>query len=180
MNKAEAVEYCRHIGGESMHHLDLEWLWDHASKYKTVCEIGALVGRTTSLLSHAVRQNGGTVYAVDMWRWEVVEGDDHYMDLRDDLLLRFRANTQELPNLVTVICDSAEAAKHLPDMDMSFIDACHDNDMAIRDIEAWLHKTRYLLCGHDANMGPVRRAVVKTLGREAIIGPGAIWAKELR
>ena len=55
--------------------------------------------------------------------------------------------------------DSLDAAKTFKDksVDMVFIDGGHEYEEVKADIEAWLPKTKKLICGHDHG-GGIERA----------------------
>ena len=176
MNKEEAVSISRNIGrSDTMHHLDLEWLWDHACRYKYIAEVGVFVGRSTTLMARACAQNGGVVFAIDTFSGSMDIRDYTFGQKREEICAEFLKNTAGLDNIVPVICDSARAAEYLPMVDMAFIDADHRTEAVKRDAVAWMGRTKYLLCGHDANLGSVRDAVVELFGEQALIPGSALW-----
>jgi hypothetical protein len=83
---------------------------------------------------------------------------------------------------VPIRASSPAAAEQVPDVDMVFLDGNHEYEGVVADIEAWLPKTRKLLCGHDYNHPDypgVAEAVDEIFaGRMALAGPGnlaSIW-----
>lgn len=81
-----------------------------------------------------------------------------------------------------IVCDSAEAAREVPDgsLDFVFIDADHSFEAVQRDIEAWRSKVRPggWFGGHDYNrkFPGVLRAVDGAFGRSVTVLPGSIWS----
>jgi hypothetical protein len=83
---------------------------------------------------------------------------------------------------VAIRASSPAAAEQVPDVDMVFLDGDHRYKAVVADIEAWLPKTRKLLCGHDyghPRYPGVARAVDEIFGDRVVpAGPGelaAIW-----
>lgn len=69
-----------------------------------------------------------------------------------------------------------EAARDCPDrsLDFVFIDASHDYDSVLRDIDDWTPKARDMVLGHDWDEPGVRRAVVGRFDR-VVEGPDKCW-----
>lgn len=114
---------------------ELRWLGETAATMGSVAEIGCLHGRSAFALLTACP---GPVYCVDPWN-----------DAADHSYASFLSYCGHFPNLVAVRAFSPAAAELVPDVDMVFIDGDHDYDAVIADIDAWLPKTRRLICGHD-------------------------------
>jgi Methyltransferase domain len=114
---------------------ELEWLGSEAAEMDSVVEIGSLHGRSAFALLAAC---SGPVYCIDPW------DDEH--DLSYD---SFMGSCGHFPNLVAVRGFSPDVADQIPDVDMTFIDGNHDYEAVLADIDAWLPKTRKLICGHD-------------------------------
>lgn len=75
---------------------------------------------------------------------------------------------------------SIQAAKNVGtgELDFVFIDADHRYKNVITDIKAWAPKVRKggYVCGHDINLGDVKRAVIEYFGEDTYhIGPDDIW-----
>jgi hypothetical protein len=98
----------------------------------------------------------GHLLAIDLWldgmsylengEWKPCDGDDameHYCQ-------RFATQIAS-GKLETCREDSAEAIASLPDqsVDWVYIDASHDFEAVLADLEAALPKTRRWICGHD-------------------------------
>ena len=167
-----AVEYANHIEGW-MEPDELAWLYETASRMRTVCEVGSFKGRSTHALCAAGPER---VVAVDHFRPE------HLMPMQgDEVFEEFQRNTRGFSNLVVNRKWSTEAADDYPDasFDMVFLDAGHDYTDILADIRAWRPKARLLLCGHDyrEEYPGVIRAVDEELGPVEVCN--TIWAKSL-
>lgn len=78
--------------------------------------------------------------------------------------------------LVLIRNDSVRAALLLPDSDVVFVDASHEFQSVLLDIDAWRPKCR-LLCGHDYNESDwpdVVRAVNARISHPKLVA-GSIW-----
>jgi Methyltransferase domain len=109
----------------------LDWLGGQAAQMNSVVEVGCLRGRSAFALITAC---DGPVYCIDPW-------PEHYES--------FMSACGHFPNLVAIRASSPEAAEQVPQVDMVFLDGDHEYAAVVADIEAWLPKTRRLLCGHD-------------------------------
>ena len=118
-----------------MSEIELTWLREQAATMDSVAEIGVLHGRSAFALLTGCK---GPVYCVDPW-------DDE----GDHCLPSFKSSCGHFPNVSIVRGYSPAAAAEVPDIDMTFIDADHVYESVVADINAWLPKTRKLLCGHD-------------------------------
>jgi methyltransferase family protein len=132
---------------------------------RSVVEVGSLHGRSAFALLNACN---GPVYCIDPW------DDDRYESFMDEC--------GHFSNLVAIRACSPGAADQVPDVDMVFLDGDHEYEGVVADIEAWLPKTRKLLCGHDyghPDYPGVARAVDEILGDQVVLaGPGdleGIW-----
>jgi len=140
-----------------------------------VVEVGAWHGRSTRALANVK----GVVYAVDHWKGSVGEARFDGID-PDAEFATFKKRTADLENLRIIRMDSVSAAKRFSkQVDMVFIDASHDEVSFRADVEAWLPKTRKILCGHDyCDMWPdVKKVVDELLGPVEVVG--SIWIKRL-
>jgi hypothetical protein len=90
-------------------------------------------------------------------------------------------NVGHYPNLKVIKGDSIETAKSFngKKVDMVFIDGEHTYEGVKADIEAWLPKTKKIICGHDySDKWPgVKRAVDEHF--ENIKVADSIWMVEL-
>jgi len=146
---------------------ELEWLHDTAVNMNTVVEIGAWKGRSTTALLQGCK---GIVFAVDPWRGY----QDNYRE--------FIYNTAEFSHLAIFKMPSVRAATIFngAPVDMVFIDADHSYESVKNDIEAWLPKTKKIICGHDYGdpLSPgVKQAVDEKFNDVRWIN--SIWYKNL-
>lgn len=146
---------------------ELEWLCDTAVNMDTVVEIGAWKGRSTTALLQGCK---GIVFAVDPWRGY----QDNYRE--------FIYNTAEFSHLAIFKMPSVRAATIFngAPVDMVFIDADHSYESVKNDIEAWLPKTKKIICGHDYGdpLSPgVKQAVDEKFNDVRWIN--SIWYKNL-
>lgn len=126
---------------------ELEWLRATAATMESVVEVGSLRGRSAYALATGVLEDRnlnhwatpGVMYAIDPWN------DEHLKSLPSFV----EGCGNHFMNLVMVKAYSPAAARMVPDVDMVFIDGAHDEASVRADIEAWLPKTRRLICGHD-------------------------------
>lgn len=167
-----------HIWGW-MSPVELEWLRNVAGTMRSVVEIGSLHGRSAfALLTGCTvdQTPPGVVYAIDLW------DDEHRKSFPS-----FAGHTAQFTNVVAVKANSVDAARWLPDVDMVFIDGDHHYESVVADLDAWLPKTRRLICGHDyydTDEWKVKQAVDERFGpdvRRAVQDPAiadlsAIWA----
>lgn len=146
---------------------ELEWLYDTAQGMETVVEIGAWEGRSTIALLEACR---GTVFAVDPWKGN----GGSYSE--------FIYNTSPFENLVIMKMPSVRASSILngTEVDMVFIDGDHNYTSIRSDIDAWLPRTKKIICGHDYAdpLSPgVKIAVDETFGDVELVS--SIWYKKI-
>lgn len=184
MNLANALK----IQGFTNEH-ELRWLATQAGTRKLIVEIGAWKGRSTRAMADNTE---GTVYAVDTWKG--TPADPHFKELEnkpeDWLLDQFGANMDPAwfkspykvrPWQGTSIGGADYLGNHYGNkFDMIFIDAAHDYEAVIADIDAWLPHLAPggLFCGHDyaAGRGGVVRAVNHRLPKAKAVGIGTLWS----
>jgi hypothetical protein len=151
---------------------ELEWLGAQAARMDSVAEIGSLHGRSAFALLTACP---GPVYCIDPWN-----------DEGEHCIKSFMGSCGHFPNLHAIQAFSPAAAELVPDVDMTFIDGDHSYAQVIADIQAWLPKTRRLICGHDyqnadGGFPGVAEAVHELLpGRFYQAPDTAIWVHEIR
>lgn len=154
---------------------ELDWLEATAATMGSVVEVGSLRGRSAFALLTGCE---GPVYCVDPWD-----------DQGGHAIKAFMEDCGHFPNLHAVKGYSPAAAERVPDVDMVFIDGAHDRASVEADIDAWLPKTRRLLCGHDythEGFGDVRRVVDERFGDRVRCGDVtdgfdqiSIWAVDI-
>lgn len=153
---------------------ELNWLYKTSKLHSLIVEVGSWKGRSTHALLNG---NEGTVTAIDTWQGSSDPKDGtHGKDTYDE----FITNCGAFPNLKVVRKASVEAAKEFEDgsIDMVFIDAGHTYEEVKADIEAWLPKTKVLICGHDYSDAwtGVMQAVDEAFGKPDGV-EGTIWWK---
>ena len=156
---------------------ELPWLFDTASKMRSVVEIGCWRGRST----HAILSGcPGPVWAVDHFLGCPLERDSNHADAKDqDIRAQFLANVGMFPNLKLLAMESGDAAEHLGPgfrVDMVFIDAAHEYADVRRDLELWAPKARRIVSGHDFQATGVNKAVLEYFGREPDELADGVWA----
>lgn len=114
--------------------VELDWLYQAATRMKSIVEIGSYRGRSTTALCDGCQ---GNVTAVDIFK--------------DKDFSIFKTNVKGKSNLTIWRGQSLEACKTfgLGSIDMVFIDGDHSYESVRDDIEAWLPKASKLICGHD-------------------------------
>ena len=149
-----------------MTHLELLFLYEQAQKMDTIAELGSYQGRSTFALCSGCN---GKVFAIDNFSMtgELPGGRN------SNGRLSLEKNVGHFNNIEILEGDSAS---FLRDVDMVFIDADHEYESVLKDIQAWLPRTKKLLCGHDWDWEGVRKAVSETIGKpDEIIE--SIWIK---
>lgn len=146
---------------------ELEWLYATASEMESCAEVGVLHGRSaTALLAGCP----GPVWCIDPWD-----------DPDDKCLPSFMRSCGHFRNLRVVRGFSPAAALEVDDVDMTFLDGAHDRASVEADIDAWLPKTRRLICGHDYDhvdgYPDVGAVVDERFGKRVTVAPDtSIWA----
>jgi hypothetical protein len=138
-------------------------------------EVGCFKGRSTAQLVVNVINSGKNIRVdcVDNW----LGSEEHRAGgLAEDvdavngtLFEAFTANMSPVAGYYNVVrMDSVAAAATYEDntLDWVFIDASHDYDSVVADINAWLPKVKSggIISGHDWFHPPVCQAVTDTLG----------------
>ena len=73
-------------------------------------------------------------------------------------------NTRDIESVILIRETSESASKIVPDeLDLVYIDAIHEYEYVIQDIELWYKKVKIggVLCGHDFYYDGVRKAVIE-------------------
>jgi hypothetical protein len=152
---------------------ELEWLADHASRMRSVVEIGSFKGRSSFAIASACP---GTVYCIDPWEDATPEYDG------TDAWTYWQANVgSQFTNVVPIRGRSPGAGSAVPDpVDMVWIDGSHDYENVVADIRYWNTRAQVLLCGHDYLTFPgVQQAVDELFGNTAYVPSGTwIWAHD--
>lgn len=155
---------------------ELEWLASRAAELKAGerwVEIGTWKGRSFSSVALAV-PDGCTVLAVDHWNGSIGEQNTFHADAEVACVEFFKTyfaikEMRSKTDLYFNAIGSLAAARIFPDRSLAtvFLDGSHDYESVKADILAWLPKLRKggLLCGHDATMPGVQRALYDTIGK---------------
>lgn len=148
---------------------ELQFLFENASKVKSVLEIGSWKGRSTHALLSGCK---GLVTAVDHFKGSEGEDVQHAEAKAEDLPVykEFMQNVGHFPNLRVLKMSSKEAKEVLKDemFDMIFIDGGHRFADVLEDIKLWLPNAAVILCGHDYTYQywpEVTQAVAAGLGK---------------
>jgi len=157
-----------------MSHQELQWLYEQASRFQSVVEVGAWFGRSTHALC---RGCPGTVFVVDHFQGSPSElqGKQRFAN-HGDVKREFLRNVGGLSNLELMHLPSHLAAITFAPkfVDMVFIDGDHTLEAVRLDLRVWLPVARKLLCGHDAEEADVIQAIGE-LELPVQRGPGDIW-----
>jgi len=153
------------IGGV-FRYSELIWLYLTSQKMQTVVEIGSFKGRS----GHAIASGcPGKVYLVDNFSW--------HPEFNPNTERELRHNMSGFTNVEILKIDSATAASHFEDnsIDMVFIDAAHDKESVLKDLNAWYPKCKKILCGHDFDQPGVKDAIAEfdTYCQSQVVG--SIW-----
>jgi predicted O-methyltransferase YrrM len=147
----------------------------HYPKDSHFVEIGVWKGKSAAFMAVEIINSGKNIRfdCVDTW-----EGSEEHIDPnsgffepnlvndKDWLYKHFLENISPVKEIITPIRKpSLEAVKLYDDesLDFVFIDAAHDYENVLKDIQAWYHKVKPItgvISGHDYSWGPeVKKAV---------------------
>jgi predicted O-methyltransferase YrrM len=143
---------------------ELSFLFTISKKTKTVVEVGSWKGKSTHALLCGCN---GTVIAVDHFQGSQFERENAHLEaVNGDVYSQFMKNVGSFKNLKVFKTDSLSASKEFKDksVDMVFIDGGHTYEEVKADIEAWLPKTKKMICGHDYGFEGVIKAVQEQFG----------------
>lgn len=158
--------------------IELTWLYWVAKEMDNIVEVGSWEGKSTDALLSGCE---GTVWAVDHFRGSKAERDGKHKEaLKKDISKIFLENVGHHKNLKLLKMDSLRAVKRFKDksIDMVFIDGGHEYKEVKADIEAWLPKTRKLICGHDYYRKGVKCAVDEIFDNVSVFD--LIWIKPIK
>jgi hypothetical protein len=132
-------------------------------------EVGSWLGKSTSYMAVLIKNSDKNIKfdAVDTWRGSD-EHSDHPLIINDTLFDQFLINIDPVKEIVNPVrMTSVEAAKLYPDESLDFvlIDANHDYEPVLEDINAWLPKVKSggILAGDDYPWPGVTQAVNELL-----------------
>jgi predicted O-methyltransferase YrrM len=158
---------------------ELMWLAEHASRAKSIAEVGSWMGRSTRAMADNTKAK---VYAIDTWK-----GSEEHQEMLQDrpakwLRLQFEKNmegTSIEPMEMTSLEAAEQFVKQGKKFDMVFIDADHEYAEIRKDIIAWksLVKPGGILCGHDYSWPSVIRAVDELIPERKVVDrySNSIW-----
>lgn len=139
------------------------------NKINTVIEVGSWLGCSTRHIASLLQPNG-KLYAVDTWEGSI----EHHQNKEWNAMLpalynQFLSNiihAQLTDIVIPVRMASLNAVKKLKqvliEVDMVYIDAAHDTESVLKDLEAYsplVKKDKGILCGDDWGWETVRAAV---------------------
>lgn len=163
----------------------MSWRWTQVADWlkdkdpKTGAEIGVKEGRFIHFMLETFPCL--TMYAVDPWEDQPGANEDYIGWNWNQIYQQYRQKIAGNENRVIELREySDSAADNVPDgsLDFAFIDAQHDYESVLKDIEAWYPKIKEggLLCGHDYdnNFKGVCRAVDEKFP-DRFIGTNAVW-----
>lgn len=117
-------------------------------------EVGSWLGQSASYMGVEILNSGKNIRfdCVDTWGGSKEHGP---VD-KEDLFYRFLNNIKPVRQVINpVIGESVKIAKQYQDLslDFVFLDASHEYEDVLADLNAWYPKVRYggVLAGHDYN-----------------------------
>ena len=149
---------------------------DHVNKDSVIVEIGSFAGKSSELFAlHCAK-----LFCVDVWQ--------EYWELDGETLgqaeLQFDEMCKNYHNIHKIKMNSVEASSSFgpESVDLVYIDAAHDYENTVTDINTWLPKVRKggILAGHDYRYDPqiqVYEAVNEIFGQDYKIEtyPDSSW-----
>ena len=176
------LERAREVPGW-MGDAELWWLFRQAEAIpseRRIVEVGCWLGRATVALALG-HPNPADIFVVDHFRGTI--GEEAFFAIEGNPMSIFVANMQKLVGWVPqiIVADSVEASVRFAYKSLSlvFIDADHEEEAVVQDIEAWLPRVRLggVICGHDWLRPSVKKAVEASLG--TVEAEASIWFKRL-
>lgn len=170
----EVVAVCDTISGW-MDPGSLKILYGLAEKLPRNCrvlEIGVYRGKSLALWALMAAPKGGRVWGLDIFRENKQNKDC------PDIDVVYKDLYKKIKNFDLIKGDSSVLTARFPlaHFDLIFIDACHDYEPVLQDIQVSLPllKMGGVLCGHDYGHGPIKKAIKETLG-ETIQTSNMVW-----
>ncbi len=135
-------------------------------------EIGTWKGKSAAYMAVEIVNYNKNIkfFCIDPWTGETLDDNpDAYIceeKAKNTLYEHFLENTRSVQNVIIPIKDySLNAVHNFKDnsIDFAFIDASHDYDSVLADLNAWYPKVKKggILSGHDYHQESVNRAVQK-------------------
>ena len=153
------------------------------NKIETVVELGCWHGISTIFMATFLPLRG-TVYAVDHWQGSAEHTQDCSMLYNQFLsnVIRTRLTDQIVPLRMTTL---EASRKHFPPIDLIYVDASHDEDSVLQDLEAWyphVEMSGGILCGDDFLWGkdkgyPIQKALKRFTNKSSLSfeNQGTFW-----
>lgn len=158
-------------------------------KFRAV-EVGSFKGNSAaSFIVEAINSGKNFEFTcVDTWRGSPGEhAHDNDPDVQQGRLFEvFTKNLEPVADFYNVVVgDSAESASNFEDasLDFVFIDASHDYESVIKDIDAWKPKVKPggILSGHDAMHPPIILALATVFGNDyEILAMSSCWMHRIK
>jgi len=153
------------------------------NKIETIIELGCCHGISTIFMATFLPLNG-MVYAVDHWQGSTEHTQDCSMPYNQFLsnVIRTRLTDQIIPLKMTPL----EASRNIfPPIDLIYVDASHDEDSVLQDLEAWyphVEMSGGILCGDDFLWGkdegyPIQKALKRFTNKSSLLfeNQGTFW-----
>lgn len=144
----------------------------------TFVEVGAWKGRSACYMAVEIINSGKNIdfYCVDTWEY-VETSSEIGKDEFNNLFEIFQENIKPVSSHIKTIKSlSWDGAKHFEDnsVDFVFIDAAHDYESVMKDIQAWYPKVKQggIISGHDYRVGNGVYEAVNEFFKEATILKG--------
>jgi len=149
-----------------------EWLAETARRVTSWMERGAYCGRSMLCIGLHLPP-GASLRVVDLYLGSIRRAGQSLFTMYDELV-------QRRPDIEIVLLrsDSAKAASLLPDSEVVFLDASHEEEAVAQGIRAWAGKLD-LLCGHDyaVSAWPGIKLAVDRLVSTAMCAAETIWKR---
>lgn len=140
------------------------------NKIFTVIEVGSWLGASTRHIATLLQPNG-KVYAVDTWEGSIEHYENQaWKNMLPTLYDQFLSNIVHaqltdriIPVRATSLSAAVELKKKLNKVDLIFIDAGHDTESVLNDLNAYwpfVENNQGILCGDDWSWETVRAAVI--------------------
>lgn len=177
ISKANALFLDKTGGLNDLDYKDLYELCKKNGIYESdirIAEIGCWIGKTTIFLSFLSK---GMIYAIDWFKGS--EGLPSLPDKEIEDMLRKNLKTFGADNVKVTKEESVKASRNFPQeyLGLVFIDAEHNYENVIKDIDAWYPKVKEkgIISGHDFDQEGVEKAVKEKFKNFAVTKHGRIW-----
>lgn len=149
-------------------------------------EVGTWKGMSASYMAVEIINSGKNIKfdCIDTWEYTDLQNDIN-QSMFNNLYETFLNNIEPVKHIVNPVrCLSWEGALLYENksLDFIFIDAAHDYDSVVKDINAWLPKLKSsgVLAGHDyRNAIGVKKAVDEIIGQNNITESEGCWIYNL-